>query len=140
MVEDNKNKGLFLGIAAATALVGAALLYHFVFSDEAEEEAGSTSNIAADLEAENLHVVKKGPNGATLDPQYMCKLLNFVTTSGRKRREADRKEALDARRTAFKADNWDDYRDIVRDQFQKEDQMCQIVMREVLELLPETSE
>lgn len=105
MVEDNKNKGLFLGIAAATALVGAALLYHFVFSDEAEEEAGSSSSLAADLEAENLHVVKKGANGM-LDPQYMCKLLNFVTTSGRKRREADRKQAIDARRTCFKSEDW----------------------------------
>ena len=86
MSDDNKNKGLFLGVAAATALVGAALLYHFVFSDETEEGEAAGGNLMADLEAENLHVVKKGANGATLEPQYMCKLLNFVTCSGRKRR------------------------------------------------------
>jgi hypothetical protein len=39
MAESNKNKGLFLGIAAGAALVGAALLYHFVFAaDEDEDE------------------------------------------------------------------------------------------------------
>ena len=46
MVESgNKNRGLFLGIAAATAVVGAALLYHFVFAGDEEEE--SSHNIAA---------------------------------------------------------------------------------------------
>lgn len=47
---------------------------------------------------------------------------------------------MNARREAFKKDDWDQYRDIVREQFQKEDQMCQIVMREVLEILTETNE
>ena len=42
MVEQSKNKNLMLGVAAATALVGAALLYHFIFSDGDEEESGSS--------------------------------------------------------------------------------------------------
>lgn len=138
MVESNKNKGLFLGIAAATAVVGAALLYHFVFADEAEED-GATG-IQAELEDAGLAEVKKHPNGAMLDPQYMLKLLNFVTTTARKRRQGDRDAAIAQRREAYKAENWDEYRDIIKDQFMKEDQMCQVVMREVLDHLTDTSE
>ena len=62
MVEDNKNKGLFLGIAAGAAIVGAALLYHFVFSDDGDEAADSGA-LLAELEAAGLDKVKKAPNG-----------------------------------------------------------------------------
>lgn len=41
MVE-NKNKGLFLGIAAATALIGAALLYHYVSGDDDGDDGPAT--------------------------------------------------------------------------------------------------
>ena len=58
MVESNKNKGLFLGFAAATALVGAALLYHFVFADEAEDET-SGGALQTALEEAGLSTVKK---------------------------------------------------------------------------------
>ena len=38
MVErENKNRGLFLGIAAGALVVGAALMYHYFFSAEEEE-------------------------------------------------------------------------------------------------------
>ena len=60
MVSKNETKGLFLGIAAATALVGAALLYHFVFDDDAETEA---TGIMAELTAAGLEEVKKAANG-----------------------------------------------------------------------------
>jgi hypothetical protein len=35
---------------------------------------------------------------------------------------------------------WDDYKENVRDQFMEDDKMCQIVMREVLEILTDTDE
>ena len=39
MVErENKNRGLFLGIAAGALIVGMALTYHYFFSDAADEE------------------------------------------------------------------------------------------------------
>lgn len=37
MVE-KENKGLMLGIAAATALIGAALLYHYVSGDAEDDD------------------------------------------------------------------------------------------------------
>jgi hypothetical protein len=46
MVENNKNKSLFLGIAAATAVVGVALLLHYVWGDgDAEEETKEGSDL-----------------------------------------------------------------------------------------------
>ena len=75
-----------------------------------------------------------------LDPQYMVKLLNFVTCLSRKRRETERSAALETRREAMKVKNWDEYRGIVKEQFMAEDQMCQAVLREALEVLTETTE
>ena len=63
-----------------------------------------------------------------------------MTLTGRKRRATERTEAIGQRREAFKNDDWDTYRNIVKDQFMAEDQMCQVVMREVLEVLTETTE
>ena len=54
---ENKNKGLYLGIAAATALIGAALLYHFI-SGEEEDEAEETG-IMAELTEAGLSTVKR---------------------------------------------------------------------------------
>ena len=85
-------------------------------------------------------MVKKAADGMSLDPDYMIKLLNFVTTTSRKRREGDRATALEQRRECYKASNWDEYKSIVSDQFMKEDQMCQVIMMEALEFLTETNE
>ena len=63
MVESNKNKSLILGAAAATALVGAALLYHYVFSDGDDAEGAAAADIMDQLAASGLDTVKKGPNG-----------------------------------------------------------------------------
>ena len=93
MVSKNENKGLLLGVAAATALVGAALLYHFVFTDGDEERAAV--GIEAELAAAGLDEVMKSPSGQGLEPEYMLKLLQFVTSTGKERRAAERKDALD---------------------------------------------
>lgn len=122
-----------MGIAAATALVGAALLYHFVFSDG--DDADAEPQIMQDLKEQGLDEVKKAANGKMLDPEYFLKLLNFITTNGRKRRDAERKEALDERRECYKSKNWDRYRAIVQEQFMAEDQMMQRVMADVVENL-----
>ena len=127
-----------MGIAAGCALVGAALIYHFVFSDEEEEVAAS--NLIAELEAAGLDKVKKAPNGSMLDPQYLCKLLNFTTITARKRNETERKQLIEQRRSCYKAEQWNDYRDLVQQIFQKDDQMCQTVIKEIFEILTETNE
>ena len=98
MTESNKNKGLFLGLAAATALVGAALLYHFVFSDEEEEVKANELQTA--LEEAGLSEAKK--QGGMLDPQYTIKLMNFIAVNARKQRQSERDEALKQRRELFK--------------------------------------
>lgn len=70
----------------------------------------------------------------------MAKLLNFVTQTARKRREGEKSKALAERRECYKEKQWDQYRDIIQEQFMKEDQACQEVMKEVLGCLPDTSE
>ena len=136
---DNKNKGLFLGIAAATALIGAALLYHYV-SGEDDGEDGPASGIQAELEEANLATVKRHEQSGQLDPIYTCKMLNFVTLTARKRRHDERTEAINERRECYEKENWDRYRQIVKEQFMAEDQMCQVVLREAMEVLSDISE
>lgn len=137
MVEENKNKGLFLGIAAATALIGAALLYHYVSGDE--EEEGATGGIMTELEEAGLATVQRAQTGQ-LDPKYTCQMLNFVTITARKRRHDERTTAINQRRECYKSENWTQYRQIVKEQFMAEDQMCQVVLRETMEVLTDVSE
>ena len=56
-----------------------------------------------------------------LDPKYLLRLLNFVTLTGRSRREAERNEALERRLQLYKEKNEKEYREIVKDQFEKDD-------------------
>lgn len=81
-----------MGIAAATALIGAALLYHYVSGDD--EEEGATGGIMADLEEAGLATVKRNEQTGQLDPVYTCKMLNFVTITARKRRHDERTAAI----------------------------------------------
>ena len=103
-----------------------------------DEDEAAAGGIQAELETAGLFEVKK-QNGM-LDFEYLAKLLNFATCLSRKRRETERNAALEQRREAFKGDKWNEYRDIVKEQFMAEDQMCQAVLREALEVLTETSE
>lgn len=100
MSENNKNKGLFLGLAAATALVGAALLYHFVFSEDEEEES-KANELQTALQEAGLDEAKK--QGGMLEPQYTVKLMNFIAVNARKRRQDERNAALEKRRQCFEA-------------------------------------
>ena len=103
------------------------------FANKAEEE--ETATIVDELAAQKLDVVKKAPNGNMLDPEYMVKLLNCITTSAKKRREGERNTALAARRELYKSESWDAYRENVQEQFMKENTMSETVMREALEHL-----
>ena len=75
-----------------------------------------------------------------LDPKYMLQLLNFVTQTGRKRRESERNEALERRLQLYKDQRDDEYRELVKEQFEKDDKMAQQVMTELMAELTETSE
>ena len=81
MVE-NKNNGLLMAVAAGAALVGAALLYHFVFADDAEEDVdvgNDTDTLLEEMKKAKVDKVQKAPNGAMLHPEYTLKLLNFIS-------------------------------------------------------------
>ena len=67
-------------------------------------------------------------------------MLNFVTLTARKRRHDERTEAINERRECYEKENWDRYRQIVKEQFMAEDQMCQVVLREAMEVLSDISE
>lgn len=45
----------------------------------------------------------------------MVKLLNFVSTSAKKRRQSEIDESKNQRRVHFKYEEWDQYREIVQE-------------------------
>ena len=135
MVE-KENKGLMLGISAATALIGAALLYHYVSGDAEDDD--TPQGIMAELQEAGLEEVKR--NGPNLDPQYVCKMLNFVTVTGRKRRHDERMAAIAERREHYKNEDWAGYRRIVQEPVMAEGQLGQGDPRETMEVLTEMSE
>ena len=66
MVESKSNNKLWIGLAAAGALIGAALLFHWATSsDEDGEDIGGgsldTEKLAKDLKAAKLSEVQKSP-------------------------------------------------------------------------------
>ena len=81
-----------MGVAAATALVGGALLYHYIFNDEDEEEEDQTA-LDTMLEEEKLNEVKKDARG-TIEADYILKLMNFCAKTARKRRESEINESI----------------------------------------------
>lgn len=136
MVESNKNKSLLLGLAAGTALVGAAVLYYFMQGDNDSTDTAVTAGpmtITQELEAAGLMEIQR--HGEMLDPKYLLKLLNFVTVSGRKRRETERSAALEERLRLYKAKKDDEYKQLVKSEFEKDDQMCQVVMEDLTKAL-----
>ena len=125
MVEKaNDNKTLWLGLAAAGALIGAALLFHWVSSDEDEEDgatqAGNPQKLTKDLEAAKLFDVKKSPQG-TLDDQYFLSLLQFVGTASRERTKGLRTKCMGDRRKFYKAEDWEKYEKIIKLALEAED-------------------
>ena len=50
-----------------------------------------------------------------------------------------RDQALEKRRKCLEEEKWDEYRQIVKDQFTNEDKACKDVMGEILAQLPSTT-
>ena len=97
----NWNKSLLLGVAAATALVGAAFLYHYMCEDDEEEEV--SERIRRELIEAGLgdKVVRNKNKKGELDYDYTCKLLNFLTITSRKRLSKERAEMIIMRQEAY---------------------------------------
>ena len=86
-------------------------------------ESNTTSLLMNALAAYGLATIKKTIDGAMMDPLYMIRLLNFMALQSKLRRADDREAAIVQRREVFKAENWDEYRNIVKSQFLKDDVM-----------------
>ena len=139
MVEKaNDNKTLWLGLAAVGALVGAALLFHYVSTDDDEEGTGAGASdpgkLTEELKAANLTDVKKSPNG-TLDQQYFLQLLQYVGTASRERTKGLRTKCVESRRKHYKSEEWDQYEAIIKKALEAEDSTAQEVVKEVIDSL-----
>ena len=88
-----------------------------------------------DLKAKGLNEVKKNPSGQLLEPKYLLELLNFVAIDARKRRETERNAALERRLEFFKNKQDAEYRQLVAEEFKKDDEMCEVVLKEILALI-----
>ena len=67
-----------------------------------------------------------------LDPNYCLRLLNFSILTARKRRQVEMNEALKRRLELFKEGKDAEYRELVKEQLDQEDQMSQAVLQEMM--------
>lgn len=117
MSENKKN--LWLAIAGAGALIGAALLYHYASGTAEGEEVPSTEDLVADLKKEGLDEVQR--QGSLIESRYFLKLLQFVGATTRDRTALKRKQLTEERRKHYKSKDWKKYEDIVRSFIEVED-------------------
>ena len=122
-------------MAVMTAMLGAILVY-LLFVRRRHSKV-DRAPLKAELDQAGLSTVKRTPNDGQLDPEYVCKLLNFTSVAARKQRETEQAEELRQRREYCKNENWARYRRIVTEQMMKDDEMSNRVLGVVLqEVLP----
>lgn len=78
---DNR-KNIMYALGAGAALIGAALVYHFVSNKDGDDESipvleVDSEFIYEELKKSGLDQVGRGPNGM-LETNYFLKLLQFV--------------------------------------------------------------
>lgn len=89
MVESKKN--IWMAVAAAGALIGAALLYHYASSSgEGDSDTPSREDLVEELKKAGLDEVVKEKTGM-IESRYFLKLLQFVGATTRERTAAKRK-------------------------------------------------
>jgi hypothetical protein len=90
MVESKKN--LWLALAAAGTLIGAALLYHYATtSGEGDTETHTRDELVEELKKAGLDEVVKEKTGM-IESRYFLKLLQFVGATTRERTASKRKQ------------------------------------------------
>ena len=101
MVDRNQKKTLWLGVAAVGALVGAALLWHYVNADDDEEAAPeiTPSELRSDLEKKDLVNVKRDERG--IEPAYFIRLLQFIGETNKARTAGSREKSVKIRREHY---------------------------------------
>ena len=107
MSESKDRKTLWLAIAGAGLLVGAALIFHW--ANQAEEDDGV--DIANALKEAGLIEVKK--QGPLLEPRYFLSLLQFVGEHTQQKLSKTKKELDAERRKHFTDKNEAGYSDCV---------------------------
>ena len=137
MVE-SKNK-LWMAAAAAGALIGVALLFHWATSGNDDESSGEIKpgdqgKLEEELKAAGLKDVQKNPQGM-IEPQYFLKLLQFVGQTTRERTKSVRHKCQTDRRKQFQVEDWEKYESVIKKALEVEDEAAQIVMNEVVTML-----
>ena len=127
-----------MALGAGAALIGAALVYHFVSKTDAEGEDGAVPEmeideefIAAELKKAQLDVVARSAQGG-MDTNYFLKLLQFVGAETRESTKERRQYLTKTRREAYKKQDWDAYTEVVRKATKEEDQAAQKILNQIL--------
>lgn len=123
----NPNKALYVGLAAAGALVGAAVLFHLI---SGKQSATSSSAVLDEIDA--LGAPKKEMNGLLSFP-YFKDLMSIVQKHGKDRFGAEKKEYLIKRRQLLQAGKTEEYRELVGEMVKKEEASFQDLMMEVID-------
>lgn len=113
----SNNKPLLIGIAAAAALVGGAIIFNYFQSKQGN--TATTEALLNDVDA--LGAPKREANGM-LAFVYFKDLMMTVQRHGKERFASDKKEYLFRRRHLLQENKQDEYKAVVAEMIKKEEQ------------------
>lgn len=124
----SNNKPLIVGLAAAAALVGGAILFNYLQS----KSEGTTTTEALLVDVDALGPPKREANGLLSFP-YFKDLMMTVQRHGKERFASDKKEFLFRRRHLLQEKKEKEYKEVVAEMIKKEEQCFQDLMMEVID-------
>jgi predicted ATP-binding protein involved in virulence len=134
----DKQKNIMYALGAGAALVGAALIYHFVSKTSVEDDDAvpqlevDSEFIAEELKKSGLDQIVRGANN-TLENNYFLKLLQFVGAETREQSKERRAYLTKQRREAYKKEDWEAYQECVSKAVSEEDIVAQKILVQILE-------
>ena len=109
MADENSKKTLWMVLAGAGALIGAALVLNYLNGDSSE----SHDDISKALEKSNIKQPVHDANGQ-LETKYFLELLQFVGEQTRAVNHDVRKKLTDERRKHYDTENWEEYEKCIK--------------------------
>lgn len=126
MSQQGNNKGLIYALAGAGALVIGALAFHYLSG----KQTGSSSLVFEEIES--LGPPKKEANGL-LSFNYYKDIFMIISKHSKQKFAEEKKDLLAKRRRALKDNNMEEYKEIVKETIQKEEQAFGDLLAEAME-------
>ncbi len=128
-MSSTQNKSLLIGLAAAAVFVVGGLAFHMI-SSKSEEAASQASKVLEEIDA--LGPPKKEMNGL-LSFGYYKEVFFIIQKHAKAKFATEKADLLSRRRQLLKANKMNEYKTLVKEMIQKEEQMCGDLLQDAMD-------